>query len=201
MTGESSNSPTFILASQSPRRRELLTKQGYSFEVIVPPIGEPPTAPTGLQPAQLAESLAYFKARSVVDRFAPDLPVLGADTVVALGDRIFGKPRDGDHAREILTALGGTRHQVITGVALIDPTGYRLIASDVTCVHMRAMTGDQMDVYIAGGSWEGKAGAYGIQDAGDAFVEEIEGSFSNVVGLPMELLQGMFAQLLMRHCQ
>lgn len=196
-----SKSPTFILASQSPRRKQLLTEAGYCFGVTSPPIDEPATAESGSPPAQQAESLAYFKARSVVDACRPQLPVLGADTVVALGGRTFGKARDAAHAREIVTALGGTRHQVITGVALIDPSGVRLIASDVTHVHMRAMSPAEMDAYIIGGQWEGKAGAYGIQDAGDAFVERIEGSFTNVVGMPMELLSGLFAQLVARRAQ
>ncbi|NLF32529.1 MAG: septum formation protein Maf [Planctomycetes bacterium] len=191
--------PTFVLASRSPRRRQLLLEAGYRFTVIAPPLAEPPTVPAAVAPSQHAESLAYFKARSVVERYRPTLPVLGADTVVALGDRLFGKPADAADARRILAALSGTRHEVITGVALIDPDGCRLIASDVTHVRMRPMGRDELEAYIASGLWEGKAGAYGIQDRDDPVVERIEGSFSNVVGLPLEQLPGLFAQLVMRH--
>lgn len=190
--------PTFILASQSPRRRDLLQRAGYRFEVIPAPLAEPPTVGSTLAPRQLAESQAYFKAAAVVDHLRPDLPVLGADTVVALDGTIYGKPRDADDAREILAALGAARHQVITGLALLDPSGLRLLASDLTHVTMRAMSPAEMDAYIAGGSWQGKAGAYGIQDEGDRYVEMVEGSWSNVVGLPVEMVPGLFAQLLMR---
>jgi septum formation protein len=183
----------FILASSSPRRRELLTEAAYEFRVVDPPLDEP-TDHIGLRPIDQAESLAYFKARAVIEAFRPDVPVLGADTVVALGERVFGKPADAAHAREILSTLGGTRHAVITGVALIAPDGYRLIASDTTYVQMRALGPAEMDAYIAGGAWQGKAGAYGIQDSGDPFVVALEGSFSNVVGLPLELVRNMLEQ-------
>ncbi len=193
--------PTFVLASQSPRRRQLLEEAGYRFEVIAPPLDEPPTVAAAVTASQHAESVAYFKARSVMERYRPPLPVLGADTVVALGDALFGKPADAADARRILSALSGTRHAVITGVALIDPHGSRLIASDVTHVRMRAMSDEAMEAYLASGLWAGKAGAYGIQDRDDPLVECIEGSFSNVVGLPLEQLPALFAQLVMRHCR
>lgn len=193
--------PTFVLASESPRRRQLLLDAGYRFKVIAPPLAEPPTIPTAVTPRQHAESVAYFKARAVMERYRPDLPVLAADTVVALDDHLFGKPADVADARRILTALSGTRHEVITGVALIDSCGCRLIASDVTHVRMRPMSDEELDAYLASGLWEGKAGAYGIQDRDDPVVECIEGSFSNVVGLPLEQLPSLFAQLVMRHCR
>lgn len=193
--------PTFILASQSPRRKQLLEDAGYRFEVIVPPIDEPAAEQIGLSPAQQAESLAYFKAAAVMEQHHPPLPVVAADTVVALGEQVFGKPRDADDARRILSTLSGTRHQVITGMAVLDPSGHRLIASDVTHVRMRQMAAAELDRYIDSGLWEGKAGAYGIQDRDDPVVECIEGSFSNVVGMPMDLLKGLFAQLLLRHCR
>ncbi len=196
---DNSLTPSFVLASASPRRAQLLTEAKYDFTAVPPPLNEPAPAP-GAMPSQVAESLAYFKARSVLESNDPDVPVLGADTVVALDGEIFGKPRDVDHAREILGRLAGTRHQVMTGVALLCPSGTRLIASATTHVRMRDVPAAALEEYIATGLWEGKAGAYGIQDDEDPFVESIEGSFSNVVGLPMELLQGMFAQLVMRYC-
>jgi len=193
------NRPCLILASNSPRRRQLLEEAGYAFKVIPPTITEPSDALAKAPPAQQAEALAYFKARSVFDSVRPDLPVLGADTVVAVGNTTVGKPVDARHAREILTLLAGTRHQVITALALIDPGGHRLIASEASWVRMRAMSPAEIDRYIAGGTWQGKAGAYGIQDHDDAFVECVEGSFTNVMGLPMELLKGLLAQLVLRH--
>lgn len=188
-----------ILASNSPRRRQLLGEAGISYRVIAPPMEEPELSDSGLEPSQQAEALAYFKARSVWEAHRPDLPILGADTVVTDGRRIFGKARHREEARAILSALAGTRHQVITGVAILDVDGARLIASETTHVRMRAMSYREIEAYLDTNEWQGKAGAYGIQDHGDKFVQCVEGSFSNVVGLPMELLKGLLAQLVMRH--
>ncbi len=158
--------------------------------VVAPTIAEPDEAFSGLSPAQQAESLAYFKARAVAD-LHPGRYVLGADTIVALGSRILGKPADADDARTMLQNLSGTRHRVITGVALLAPEGRRLIASDVTYITMRPMTPEEIEQYVASGEWIGKAGAYAIQETADRFVQNVEGSFSNVVGLPMELVARM----------
>lgn len=185
----------FILASSSPRRRQLLSEAGFAFDVVDPTLDEPAPRAAEVDPAAHAEALAYYKARDVVDRLHPDMPVLAADTVVALDGRIYGKPADREDARRILSALAGTRHQVITGVALVDADGRRRIASAVTHVRMRPMSEDELGQYLAGDAWQGKAGAYGIQDEGDRFVERIEGSFSNVVGLPVELVREMFAKM------
>ena len=200
MIGQHGHRPAFILASSSPQRRQLLRDAGYNFQAIAPPFPEPVDWCIEMPPAQRAEALAYFKARCVFETSAATVPVLGADTIVALGEAVFGKPRDAAHARDILAALAGTRHQVITGLALIDPGGVRLVVSDVTHVRMRAMSSAEMEAYIAAGQWRGKAGAYGIQDSNDAFVADYEGSFTNVMGLPMERLAGLFGQLLLRYC-
>ena len=121
--------------------------------------------------------------------------VLAADTIAALGNRVFGKPADRDDARRILQSLSGTTHQVITGVTLLDAaSGAWLIRHDSTDVTMRRLAEREVEDYLDGGEWMGKAGAYGIQDKGDAFVERIEGSFTNVVGLPMELLARMLEE-------
>jgi septum formation protein len=177
-----------ILASQSPRRAELLAGAGYQFEVAAPQLDEPARHDDALPAALQAEARSYFKA-SAVAAFAPAAVILGADTVVALGDRIFGKAKDADDARRILSALAGTTHDVITGVTVVDTgTGRRRIAHDVTHVRMRPVSADQLEDYLGSRTWQGKAGAYGIQDRDDPFVEAIEGSFSNVVGLPMELV-------------
>ena len=182
-----------ILASSSPRRRELLAEAGYEFAVVAPTIPEPDSVLEGLGPRKIAEALAYFKARLVADSH-PEATVLGADTVVALGPDILGKPADRADARRMLCSLSGSRHQVITGVALLGPGQRRLIASDVTYVHMRKMTEGELAGYLDSGEWIGKAGAYAIQETADRYITAVEGSFSNVVGLPIELLERMMAQ-------
>ena len=186
------NFPEFILASRSPRRRELLDQAGYRFRVVPPPLDEPPPRPR-TSPAQLAEALAFFKASSV-HATNPDAIILGADTVVSVGDEIFGKADDEPRAREMLSGLSGTRHQVITALALMLPPSrpgdepHRMLASTVTHVSMRPLTDEEIGRYVASGQWRDKAGAYAIQEGGDAFIEKLEGSFTNVIGLPMELL-------------
>lgn len=195
MKSEILSDRVIILASQSPRRIALLREAGIAFEAVTPRHAEPDLADWPLGPAAFAESAAYFKARSVAEDH-PDRIVLGADTVVALGGVIFGKPADAADARRILAALAGTTQQVITGVALYRHAARRrLIRHAVTHVTMRPMTDAELDEYIAGGEWEGKAGAYGIQGTADRFVERTEGSFSNVVGLPVELVVEMLGDL------
>jgi septum formation protein len=184
-----------ILASSSPRRQELLKEAGFDFKVVCPPIQEPDEIIGKLLPIQQAESLSYFKARSVADAH-PDALVLGADTIVALGLKVYGKPVDADDARRMLGDLSGTRQCVITGVTLLAPAGGRLIASDVTHVTMRPITKQEIEDYIASGEWIGKAGAYAIQETADRFVEKLEGSFSNVVGLPMDMVEKMICEIL-----
>ena len=184
-----------ILASQSPRRAELLREAGIAFEVVAPRYGETDPEEWRHTPAELAEATSYFKAASIATEHAGRV-ILGADTTVATEDgRLFGKAADIAHARDILSALMGTTHQVITGVTLMHPNrGRRLIQHDVTHVSMRSLSHPELDDYLASGNWRGKAGAYGIQDANDPFVEQIQGSFSNVVGLPLELLQRMLRE-------
>jgi septum formation protein len=185
-----------ILASASPRRAQLLIDNGYAFEVVKPPLNEPEEPGAETPPEQHAEALSYYKARSVANRVAaPDVIILAADTVVTYRGRIYGKPADAEDARAILSTLAGTRHEVITGVTVIVPaTNRRLIRHEVTQVTMRAMSPEALDRYIASGAWAGKAGAYGIQDGGDAYVERLEGSFTNVVGLPMSLVSRMLQE-------
>lgn len=180
-----------ILASQSPRRAELLRGAGIAFESVSPRYDEPHSHDWHMTPADFAEAASYFKARSVAADY-PDRLILGADTVVALDGEVFGKPIDREDARRILERLAGTVQEVITGVTLHEPSsGRRLIMHDVTRVTMRPMEEGELEAYLDSGQWAGKAGAYGIQDADDAFVECTEGSFSNVVGLPLELLERM----------
>ncbi len=183
-----------ILASASPRRRELLAAAGYIFDVVPSPIDEPAGRWRLLSPQQVAQSLAYFKARSVWERHSRAW-VLGADTIVAAADgQIIGKPSDREHARQILSSLMGTRHSVITGVSLLGPSAIRLIAAQTTHVTMRKATAAEIEAYLDSGEWQGKAGAYAIQETGDRFVQSIEGSFSNIVGLPMESVERLLAE-------
>jgi septum formation protein len=186
--------PRLILASASQRRASLLAEAGVRHEVVVPTISEPDEVMNRLPPTQQAEALAYFKARTI-GFLHPDALVLGADTIVVREGTILGKPADRQDARRMLRGLSGTRHAVITGVALIAPGGRRLIASDVTHVTMRQISDKEIEAYLDSGEWIGKAGAYAIQETADRFVENIEGSFSNIVGLPMELLERMLKEI------
>jgi septum formation protein len=184
-----------ILASASPRRRELLAQAGYKFEVVASEVDESAVAAAALSPRQLAEALALAKAQNVARRY-PDALVIGADTIVDLNGEIVGKPADAQEAEQITRKLFSTPHKVITGLALVrlhDST--EVVRSDVTTVYPRKMTEEQIAKHIAGGSWQGKAGAYAIQETGDEFIDHIEGSLTNVVGLPMELLQQLLNDL------
>lgn len=170
-----------ILGSGSPRRRELLAQLGIVPDAILPPdIDEDPRR--GELPRPYAIRLASEKAAAVPS--GPEDFVLCADTTVALGRRILGKPRDAAEAAEFLTALGGRRHQVITAVAL--RRGDRLWTRDsVSAVKMKRLSHAELDAYLASGDWQGKAGAYGIQGAAGAFIPWISGSFTGIVGLPL----------------
>jgi len=183
-----------ILASQSPRRSVLLREAGIAFEAVPPKYDEPDPAGWKSSPHNYADSISDAKARSVADDY-PDRIILGADTVVALGSEIIGKPADRDDARTILRKLFGSTHQVITGVTIYQSATQRCITRHaVTTATMRAMSNEELDAYLAGGEWKNKAGAYGIQDSGDTFVTIVEGGFSNVVGLPVALVLDMLAE-------
>ncbi|HEX8912383.1 MAG TPA: Maf family protein [Humisphaera sp.] len=180
-----------ILASGSPRRRELLAEAGYAFEVVPADVDESDVPPAA-KPAEVAALLAARKAAVVAAR-CPDAATLAADTVVALGDQTLGKAADADDARRILRLLGGTAHEVITGVRVVRPAAGVDVARTVrSTVRMRAMTDAELEAYIATGLWQGKAGAYGIQDQ-DPFVTRIDGSLTNIVGLPMDEARAMLA--------
>ena len=184
-----------ILASSSPRRRELLSQGGFAFRVVHPQVLEDSWAAQYHSAVERARCLALAKARSVAPNFSQAL-VLGADTLVALGESVIGKARDREHARKILTTLSGTTHQVITALALIfTPDGPSLVEHDTTSLTMAQLSAEQIDHYLRTGPWQGKAGAYAIQED-DAFVSKVRGSFSNVVGLPLELLERMLGELL-----
>ncbi len=184
----------FILASASPRRRQLLEEAGYGFDVEPSTVDESQVPTEGLSPADCAGCLALAKAHDVARR-RPDRLVLGADTLVHCDGRIIGKARDAEHAERITRLLFGRPHEVITGLALVRiDRDIEIVEADVTVVYPRPMSDEDLARHIASQRWQDKAGAYAIQDD-DAFIERLEGSFSNVVGLPMELLARMFDRL------
>ena len=173
--------PRFILASQSPRRKELLARAGYTFDVIVSEVDE--TIPDGLSPQDAVLLLARRKAEAVSAQY-PGAVVLGCDTVVALDSLILGKPADKAEAKAMLTSLSGNTHTVYSGVFLTNgtkKTGF-FTATDVT---FYPLTEETIDSYVETGEPMDKAGAYGIQGLGCVLVERISGDYSNVVGLPL----------------
>lgn len=183
-----------ILASRSPRRRQLLEEAGYDFSVVPPSHSAECGMCSGENPAQLVARLAYQKAADVARRFTVGC-ILGCDTIAECNGQILGKPKDAQHARQMLQALSGRRHRVFSGVCLWSlPEEEPLVRVDTTILRMDALSQDQLDEYIESGGWEGKAGAFGYQDR-LGWVHIVEGSESNVVGLPMELLAQMIADL------
>lgn len=184
----------FILASASPRRKLLLEQAGYYFEVFPSQVDETQVDCTGLTCEQAACRLAQAKVQDVAISY-PDCLVLAADTVVDSDGTLIGKPADVFEAEAILRRLFRKPHRVITGLALIwKSQNVEMSESCVTWVYPKRITEEQLAAYLASGDWRGKAGAYGIQEINDAFVERIEGSFSNVVGLPMERVQFLLKQ-------
>ncbi|HEX3977847.1 MAG TPA: Maf family protein [Solirubrobacteraceae bacterium] len=179
---------SLILASASPQRRAILEQIGVAFEIRVPAVDELSAGPA----AEVALENAYRKAASIT---GPELPVLGVDTVVSLGGQIFGKPRDAEHAAEMLGALVGERHVVISGVCLIDGDRVRTAAAQTT-VEFRALDRAAIDAYVRTGEWEGRAGAYAIQGRGATLVVRIEGDYLNVVGLAVSTLIDMAPDLI-----
>jgi septum formation protein len=173
-----------ILASRSPQRRDILAQIGVQFEIRVPAVEELTSGP----PEEVVLENAYRKAVAVAADADPDGPaVLGVDTIVALGAKIFGQPRDQTHAAQMLTALGGRTHRVLSGVCLI-AGGRPVTAVAVTAVEFRALSPDLLSWYLATGEWSGRTGSYAIQGHGAVLVSRIEGDYLNVVGLPVSTL-------------
>lgn len=187
-------SAPIILASASPRRRQLLSKAGYEFAVVPPDIDESAFVTEGIGAAEYAKRLALAKAKNVGERY-PDSVVIGADTVVDFGGRIVGKPTDANDAERITRKLFSAPHKVITGLAIVRGRDHtQVVESASTTVYPKRLTAGQIAEHIQGGSWRDKAGAYAIRETGDEFVERIEGSLTNVMGLPMELLKSLLAR-------
>ncbi len=173
---------SLYLASGSPRRQELLTQLGVSFERIVTGIEE--KRAEGESAQQYVSRLAREKAQAGVALVPRDLPVLGADTIVILNGEVLEKPHDTEHAARMLRKMSGQTHQVMTAVALAD-SQHVLDCLVVTDVTFRVLTDDEIAAYIASGEPMDKAGAYGIQGLGGCFVRKINGSYHAVVGLPL----------------
>jgi len=193
------NPAQIILASASPRRRQLMSEAGYEFTVVPPEVDESAYETENIDPIEYVKRLALAKAKSVACKH-PDSVIIGADTIVDFQGRIIGKAADSKEAEQITKKLFSAPHKVITGVAIVRINdGTELVRSDSTTVYPRKMTAEQITDHIKGGSWRDKAGAYAIQETGDEFVEKIDGSLTNVMGLPMELLESLFVQLAAEH--
>ena len=175
--------PPLLLASTSPRRRQILEQLRLPFDVVAPQYEETEDDPV---------AHALGKARSVLAA-ADGRPVLGCDTEVVCGGRVYGKPTGPEGAEEMLESLAGRTHEVVSGLALLTPA-WEEVRQEVTQVTFRGLTPRDIARYLASGEWEGRAGGYAIQGQGAALVERIEGDYLNVVGLPVALLVRLLAE-------
>jgi len=174
--------PPLILASTSPRRREILEQLGIPFDVVPPSYEEESGDPVEHAVGK-ARSVGSFEGR----------PVLGCDTEVICEGRVYGKPRNEADAEEMLDSLAGKTHEVVSGLALLTPA-WEEVHRDVTRVTFRRLDARDLAHYVASGEWEGRAGAYAIQGLGASLVERLEGDYLNVVGLPGALLVRLLAE-------
>ena len=181
--------PPLVLASTSPQRRAILQQLGIPFELAEPRYEE--HDPPGADVVALVREHAAGKARSVDP--GDERPVLGVDTEVHLEGHVFGKPAGPEDAEEMLDALGGCTHEVVSGLCLRTP-GWEVVEHEVTQVSFRALTARDLAAYLGTGEWEGRAGAYAIQGAGAGLVERIDGDYLNVVGLPAALLVRLLSE-------
>ena len=178
-----------LLASTSPQRRAILHQLGIPFDAVAPRYEEhdPPEADA----EQLVCEHAVGKARSVADQ-AGDRPVLGVDTTVVLGGRLYAKAQNAGEAERMLEELSGRTHAVVSGLCLKTPA-WEVVSAIATRVTFRKLTPRDLATYVASGEWEGRAGAYAIQGRGGALVRRVEGDYLNVVGLPASLLVQLLA--------
>ena len=178
-----------ILASGSPRRRELLDLMGLTYTVETPDVDESFSG----RPSETVMEISRRKAAAVAARHSDSI-IIAADTLV-FADGALGKPHTPERAKEMLRSLAGNWHHVYTGITVINTRSGRILRNvDKTRVHLVPMTAQEIDAYVATGEPLDKAGAYGIQGMGGMFVDRIDGSYSNVVGLPMSMLRTMLAQ-------
>ena len=188
---------SLILASASPWRKQLLTSSGFVFETIPPDEHVEDTRQPNELPEEYVRRLAFQKASHVADKVESGI-ILGCDTIVVCGETILEKPSDRDDARRMLQILRGQIHSVLSGICLIKKNGDETTvrqAVDITRLVMRSISDEDMELYLDSTIWQGKSGAFGYQDCNDWLVI-LEGSESNVVGLPMELFQSMYRMLL-----
>lgn len=179
-----------ILASGSPRRRELLDLMGLTYTVETPDVDESFSG----RPSETVMEISRRKAAAVAARHSDSI-IIAADTLV-FADGALGKPHTPERAKEMLRSLAGNWHHVYTGITVINTRSGRILRNvDKTRVHLAPMTEQEIDAYVATGEPLDKAGAYGIQGMGGMFVDRIDGSYSNVVGLPMSMLRIMLAQV------
>ncbi|HIV30157.1 MAG TPA: septum formation protein Maf [Candidatus Pullichristensenella excrementipullorum] len=176
-----------ILASASPRRRELLSRMGYAFEICAPDVDEHVEG----RAEDIVKTLAVRKARAAASHYARGV-IIASDTLVSLDGRPLGKPADENEAHAMLRALSGRAHEVFTGVCLHDAaTGREMVEEVKTAVRFRELTDEEIWDYIRTGEPMDKAGAYGIQGGAGAFVEGLDGSFENVMGFPVDDVERM----------
>lgn len=182
--------PPILLASTSPQRRAILDQLKIPYDAVTPGYVEedPPEADA----VELVKAHAAGKAQSVA-AVAGDRPVLGVDTAVVLGGRIYGKPANADEASEMLDQLAGKTHMVVSGISLLTP-GWEVVDHEATRVQFRPLTPRDIAHYVSSAEWKDRAGAYAIQGLGAGLVEEIEGDYLNVVGLPATLLVRLLAE-------
>jgi septum formation protein len=181
-----------ILASSSPRRKELLAATGWTYEAISADIDE--SLLPNEEPAAYVQRLARAKAEEVARRLQSGL-VLGADTTVVVENQILAQPRDDGDAKRMLSLLNGKWHEVLTGVAVIRVGGETRVGYETTHVRFAEMTSTEIGWYVSTGEARGKAGAYGIQGAAGLFIAEIKGDYFNIVGLPIRLVYELTAQV------
>lgn len=185
-------SPPLILASRSPQRRAILEQLGIAFEVVVPGVDELAAG----DPIAVARANALAKAEAVA-RERPEHTILGVDTVVALDGEIFGKPPDAAAAAATLKRLSGRTHEVVSGLALLEP-GNPQVVHEVTSVTFRTLDDSLVRRYVNTGEWSGRAGGYAIQGQGAALVRRIIGDYLNVVGLPVGTMLDLDLTLMLR---
>lgn len=183
-----------ILASGSPARRDLLARAAYAFEIRPAHIDEP-TGEGFTDPRTYVQTVAWLKAADVAGTVNQGI-VLAADTVGWLDGRVVGKPEDEADARRILTTLGGRVHELWTGVVLWRrPDDVQICWQELSRVKFKQLSSNEMDAYLATRTWQGCSGAYAIQEKDDPFVTLLEGSLSNVIGLPLESLEQIMRAL------
>lgn len=187
--------PALYLASQSPRRREILAELGVPFSVVSSPYAEKEDDFAEMTPTEGAAKLASLKAFHAAKNLMEGI-VIGADTMVVVDNRILGKPRDKDEAREMLEMLSGRAHKVISGIAVVDVDGLQTLShAEVTRVFFKTLTEREMRLYVNTTEPYDKAGAYAIQGFASLFIERIEGCYYNVVGFPVHAFTKLLQQL------